>query len=212
MSLHQSRQIRHSTLFRRVQVRQVIDLGPHMRRIIVAGAELEGFHSASPDDHIKVFFPNPEGDYVTPTMGPVGPVHPEGHTPSPMRDYTPRLHDPAAGTLAIDFVLHGEGPASDWARQALATRADATIVWLPRDGTPAHASQRLEQALEEVMPQGDTFWWIACESRRARSMRKFLEGQRQVPKDWIRSTGYWRHAGGEDVDDAAASPAIGPAD
>ena len=43
-------------------------------------------------------------------------------------------------------------------------------------------------------------------------MRKFLEGQRQVPKDWIRSTGYWRHAGGEDVDDAAASPAIGPAD
>ena len=97
-------------------------------------------------------------------------------------------------------------------RQALATRADATIVWLPRDGTPAHASQRLEQALEEVMPQGDTFWWIACESRRARSMRKFLEGQRQVPKDWIRSTGYWRHAGGEDVDDAAASPAIGPAD
>ena len=259
MSLHQSRQIRHSTVFRRVQVHQVIDLGPHMRRIVVAGAELEGFHSASPDDHIKVFFPNPEGDYVTPTMGPVGPVHPEGHTPSPMRDYTPRLHDPAAGTLAIDFVLHGEGPASDWARQAragdafafggprgsflpaqdfdhyvlvgdetalpaigrwleempegrqatvlievpeaadrqaLATRADATIVWLPRDGTPAHASQRLEQALEEVMPQGDTFWWIACESRRARSMRKFLEGQRQVPKDWIRSTGYWRHAGG----------------
>ena len=58
MSLHQSRQIRHSTLFRRVQVRQVIDLGPHMRRIIVAGAELEGFHSASPDDHINVFFSN----------------------------------------------------------------------------------------------------------------------------------------------------------
>ena len=275
MSLHQSRQIRHSTLFRRVQVRQVIDLGPHMRRIIVAGAELEGFHSASPDDHIKVFFPNPEGDYVTPTMGPVGPVHPEGHTPSPMRDYTPRLHDPAAGTLAIDFVLHGEGPASDWARQAragdafafggprgsflpaqdfdhyvlvgdetalpaigrwleempegrkatalievpesadrqvLATRADATILWLPRDGAPAHASQRLEQALEALLPQGDTFWWIACESRRARAMRKFLEARRQVPKDWVRSTGYWKHAGSQDDDDATAAPAIGPAD
>jgi NADPH-dependent ferric siderophore reductase len=32
-----------------------------------------------------------------------------------MRDYTPRYFDPATQTLDIDFVLHGDGPASTWA-------------------------------------------------------------------------------------------------
>jgi NADPH-dependent ferric siderophore reductase len=35
-----------------------------------------------------------------------------------MRDYTPRRYDVAAKTLAIDFVLHGDGPATSWAAQA----------------------------------------------------------------------------------------------
>ena len=62
--------VRHPLVFRRVQVREVIDLTPGMRRIVVGGPELEGFHSGAPDDHIKVFFRNPEGDYVTPVAGP----------------------------------------------------------------------------------------------------------------------------------------------
>lgn len=255
MTLHESRTLRHPLVFRRVQVREVIDLTPHMRRIVVAGPELEGFHSGAPDDHVKVFFPNPDGEYVTPTPGPNGPEYPAGQQPSPARDYTPRLHDAAAGTLAIDFVLHGDGPASDWAdrakpgdsfafggprgsfvaaddfdhyvlvgdetalpaigrwleempagrratvlveipgdadRQALATRADADVTWLPRDGAPAHASDLLERALERVEAQGDAFWWIGCESRRAQRMRKALTEGRGVSKDWIRATGYWK--------------------
>ena len=32
------------------------------------------------------------------------------------RHYTIRRHDPAARTLAIDFVLHGSSPAGDWVR------------------------------------------------------------------------------------------------
>jgi NADPH-dependent ferric siderophore reductase len=35
-----------------------------------------------------------------------------------MRDFTPRRFDPAAGELVIDFVVHGEGPASSWAAGA----------------------------------------------------------------------------------------------
>ena len=97
-------------------------------------------------------------------------------------------------------------------KTTFAPRAAAPSLWLPRDGAPAHASQRLEQALEARLPQGDTCLWIACESRRARAMRKFLEARRQVPKDWVRSTGYWKHAGSQDDDDAAAAPAIWPAD
>ena len=41
-------------------------------------------------------------------------------------------------------------------------------------------------------PDGDVFYWIATESRRARMMRKFIEGHLGVPRDWIRSTGYWK--------------------
>ena len=50
-------------------------------------------------------------------------------------------------------------------------------------------------------PDGDTFYWIAAESRRARMMRKYIEGHLGVPKDWIRSTGYWKAHGSEHHDD-----------
>ena len=50
-------------------------------------------------------------------------------------------------------------------------------------------------------PDGDVFYWIATESRRARMMRKFFEGHHAVPRDWIRSTGYWKaHADDTDGD------------
>lgn len=32
-----------------------------------------------------------------------------------MRTFTVRRFEPASGELDIDFVLHGEGPASQWA-------------------------------------------------------------------------------------------------
>ncbi|MNV44302.1 NADPH-dependent ferric-chelate reductase [compost metagenome] len=35
-----------------------------------------------------------------------------------MRDYTPRRYDLNTLELDIDFVLHGDGPASTWAEQA----------------------------------------------------------------------------------------------
>jgi NADPH-dependent ferric siderophore reductase len=35
-----------------------------------------------------------------------------------MRDYTPRRYDLEKMELDIDFVLHGDGPASTWAEQA----------------------------------------------------------------------------------------------
>src|SRR5690606_22608336 len=156
MTLHESRLLRHPIVFRRVQVLQVLDLGPHMRRIVVGGPELEGFHSGAPDDHIKVFFPNPEGEYVTAAAGPDGAVYPADKPPSPMRDYTPRLHDAAAGTLAVDFVLHGDGPASDWAggvqvgddfasggpRGALVPADDFVRYVLRGDRTAPHAIRR----------------------------------------------------------------------
>jgi len=91
--------VRHELRRRRLQVQRVEAISPGMRRITLGGAEIEGFVSASFDDHVKVFFDQPGGEPVA-------------------RDYTPRAHDAAAGTLVIEFSLHGDGPAAAWAMQA----------------------------------------------------------------------------------------------
>jgi NADPH-dependent ferric siderophore reductase len=116
-----ARRVRHEIKMRLLQVREVSRLTPKMVRVVVGGEALAGFVSAAHDDHVKLFFPQPGQDkpvLLTPT--PNGPAYPEG-TPRPAaRDYTPRHYDAAANTLAIDFVLHGDGPATTWAAQARA--------------------------------------------------------------------------------------------
>lgn len=114
-----ARRVRHETRRRLLQVRDVRPITPKMLRFTVGGDELSGFVSAAHDDHVKLFFPPPgQNKPIFPTQTPNGPVYPEGAPRSAARDYTPRRYDAAAGTLAIDFVLHGDGPATSWAAQA----------------------------------------------------------------------------------------------
>jgi NADPH-dependent ferric siderophore reductase len=114
-----ARRVRHETKMRLLQVREVGRLTPKMVRVVLGGEALAGFVSAAHDDHVKLFFPQPGHDKpVLPTPTPNGPVYPEGAVRPAARDYTPRRDDPAANTLTIDFVLHGEGPAATWAAQA----------------------------------------------------------------------------------------------
>jgi NADPH-dependent ferric siderophore reductase len=115
-----ARRIRHESKTRLLQVREVSRITPKMVRIVVAGEALAGFVSAAYDDHVKLFFPQPGQDKpVLPTPSPNGPVYPEGALRPAARDYTPRRYDAAANTLTIDFVIHGDGPATQWAAQAL---------------------------------------------------------------------------------------------
>ncbi len=108
--------VMHEIKRRRLQVLRVTDLTPLMRRITLGGPELAGFISLGADDHIKLFFAQtPEQQAVLESMTFGGDS--EGPKPA-MRDYTPRRYDAASGELDIDFVLHGDGPASTWAEQA----------------------------------------------------------------------------------------------
>jgi len=114
-----ARRVRHELKMRMLQVRDVRHITPKMVRIVVGGDDLTGFVSAAYDDHVKLFFPQPGQDKpVLPTPGPNGPVYPEGAPRPASRDYTPRRFDAAANTLTLDFVLHGDGPATMWAAQA----------------------------------------------------------------------------------------------
>lgn len=264
MTLHTHQMLRHPVVFRSLQVHRVERLTPAMQRIVFGGDELAGFLSAAPDDHVKLFFPNAEGEIVLPIPGPNGPEYPPGRDYSPMRDYTPRHYDASSNELIVDFVLHGDGPASTWAAQAepgqrigaggprgsmiisddfdhyvligdetalpaigrrlaempktarvdvlieipdiadqqpLPSKAHITVNWLARHGASAGNSNLLENALQQLpTPTGDTFYWIATESRRARNMRIWLSQEHGVPKDWLKAKGYWK-AHPDDDDD-----------
>jgi NADPH-dependent ferric siderophore reductase len=91
--------VKHDLRRRRLTVRSVLHLTSRMVRITLEGSELDGFLSAAPDDHIKLFFPA------------------SGDKPE-MRDFTPRHYDAAAGTLVVDFMLHEGGPAGSFAAAA----------------------------------------------------------------------------------------------
>ena len=116
---------------RTLTVQSALRLSPNMLRIILGGNELEGFLSPSPDDHVKVFFPTPEGGK-------------EG------RDYTPRFFDPEARTLAIDFVLHQGGVGSAWAENS--RPGDRIEIGGPRGSTVISSPWWLLVGDETAMP------------------------------------------------------------
>lgn len=122
--------VRHELKFRVAKVVSAERLTPKMARITLAADELSSFISLGYDDHCKLFFPEPGAtDFPVPTRGENGLIFPEGQRPQ-SRDYTPRFYDNAAGTLTLDFVLHGDGPASSWAQNA--KPGDAIGVGGPR--------------------------------------------------------------------------------
>ena len=109
--------VSHEIKRRRLQVLRVVDLTPRMRRITLGGPELAGFVSLGSDDHVKLLFPQNAEQQAALENLVLGAGKDNGPMPA-MRDYTPRRYDLERGELDIDFVLHGDGPASTWAEQA----------------------------------------------------------------------------------------------
>lgn len=107
--------VTHEIKRRRLQVLRVVDITPRMRRVTLGGPELAGFVSLGSDDHIKLLFPQNAQEQAA-LESPSFSIKGDGPQPA-MRDYTPRRYDLSKGELDIDFVLHGDGPASTWAEQ-----------------------------------------------------------------------------------------------
>jgi NADPH-dependent ferric siderophore reductase len=93
-----------------------------LTRFTFTGPDMARMTTLSPDQRIKIFFPDAEGrapdiprrpDWYALWKG-----MPEGERP-PMRTYTIRALRPEEGEVDVDFVLHGDtGPASRWAMRA----------------------------------------------------------------------------------------------
>jgi NADPH-dependent ferric siderophore reductase len=111
--------IQHPFVFRLLQTRRVEQLTPRMRRIVLAGPALAGFTSLGADDGARTYFPaDPHDTSWAPTVSGNSLVFPDGVTPPPGREYTPRRYDPDAGELSLDILTHDVGPASTWAANA----------------------------------------------------------------------------------------------
>lgn len=104
---------------RLVQVVRVEPLSPRMRRIVLGGEALDGFVTAAPDDHVKLLIPLSGQDRPSlPALEAGRFVDADDAARWVVRDYTPRRFDPDARELTVEFVLHGTGPATEWAARA----------------------------------------------------------------------------------------------
>ena len=120
--------VRYETRLRTLTVAGVRQLTPHLISLTLSG-DLSSFQSPSFCDHIKLFFPDP-------ATGVLNLPGADGAKPI-ARDYTPRRFDVAAGTLDIEFALHGiddnAGPATRWAMAARI--GDKVTIGGPRGST-----------------------------------------------------------------------------
>ncbi|QPK79220.1 siderophore-interacting protein [Corynebacterium lizhenjunii] len=104
---------------RRLQVAQLADVTPTIRRITLTGPQLQAFKDAGGnhvpaftsenfDDDIRLLFPYPgEREPVLPVIKDGRVSFAPGRRPI-ARAYTVRRFDAAAGELDVDIILHGE--------------------------------------------------------------------------------------------------------
>jgi NADPH-dependent ferric siderophore reductase len=88
-------------------------------------------------------------------------------------------------------LVDSDGTAAE--HSEIATRADATVEWLERDGPP-HRSRALEQAVRELdLPDGRGKVWVAGEAGVVRGLRVHLRDERGLEIGPRQAVGYWKH-------------------
>jgi NADPH-dependent ferric siderophore reductase len=139
---------RRAPQYHRVSVRRVEKLSPHSVRVTLHGEDLARFETHGVAEHVKVLFPAAGQERpVLPVWTDDGPVYEPGVERPVSRTYTPRFWRPAALELDIDFLIHGDGPGSNWAAQV--QNGSEVVVTMP--GGPL----RLELDARDFFIAGD---------------------------------------------------------
>ena len=103
---------------------------------------------------------------------------------------------PAIGTLLealppdTEAAVHLEIGGDD-ARLELPRRANTRVQWHLRRSPGAFGAALLDAA-RGVGAAGETRFWVACEARAMRDIRRCLLDERHVPKASLTTRGYWR--------------------
>lgn len=95
-----------------LEVVDSFDAPPNMRRVVFTAADMAEF-DYRPGQAIVFMMPLANGE-------------------TGRRHYTIRSADPAAGTFSVDFLLHGDSPSPNWAKNA--RRGDRIEAKGPRGG------------------------------------------------------------------------------
>ncbi|WP_431040560.1 siderophore-interacting protein [Streptomyces sp. P1-3] len=98
---------------RETEVVRTAMVGAGLLRVTLGGPGVEGFEAHSPDEHVKLIFPEPDGSLRLPE--PNGTMLRWPRPAPTSREYTVRRYDPVAGEIDIDIAPHDGGLASDWA-------------------------------------------------------------------------------------------------
>lgn len=145
-----------------------------MRRITLAGAELEGFMPAGPASYIKLIFPEPGQTEPTRPL-------PDGPRAVSMRTYTPLAVRPEALEVDVDFVLHGEGPASSWAAQASVGQVLFLMGPGPGYTLDTAAAQHLLIADDSALPAVETILATLPATARSQVLLEVISHAEQRP-------------------------------
>ena len=103
----------------RAEVISAEDLSPTLRRVVLGGDGLAGYLSTGiGDEYIRLIFPGDgETEPILPTV--TDDALDYGSIDLDLlRTYTVRDFDAARGRVTVDFVVHGHGVATSWARGA----------------------------------------------------------------------------------------------
>ncbi|MCM5682723.1 siderophore-interacting protein [Schlegelella sp. S2-27] len=155
-------------------------VGASFIRVSFTGDDLHDFQSLSFDDHVKVGVPGADGQMV-------------------LRDFTPRSFDATGRELTIEFALHAQGPASDWARRA--RPGDALMIAGPRGSFivpqdpawhllagDASALPAMARRLEELPPGTQAVVLVQVPDV---SDRRALQTAANVGVQWVASGAEW---------------------
>ena len=103
--------------YRRVTVRTIEPVTPHLTRVVLGGDELEGFSIEAPASSVRLLLPRPDSDELVMVTWTGNQFElPDGSRP-PIRTFTPRAFDADRNELTLDVVLHEHGAATDWVRR-----------------------------------------------------------------------------------------------
>ncbi len=182
-----------------------------MVRVTFHGEDLAGFAPRGPGAHVKLMFPAPGEDApVMPPPGPDGrPQWPENAPRPPVRTYTPRHFNPDTLELDVEFVIHGDGPASTWASQA--SEGQRLIVMGPGGGLEMRSDREwyVIAADEPAIPAAATLLEALPAGTRAIVLLEVPDPAEERPLPTAAEVDVtWLHRG---HDDSAAGTLLEPA-